>query len=300
MRLTPDTFPPFRNAQFTGKMQKVGSGECNSTYSMQLRHPGRGDIDVVFKPLSKTERGWVAEATGIPRDEPQIAMRNLATLAYAKKLGLNVVADTRVTVLSPVPGQHVLGLTMERAAGHSAAKADASIFGRPHVCAEVTKLQLLDHLTGQGDRHGNNYFINIEPDGRAKVTGIDNDQCFGKLLTDPNGIQWVPDDDLRAGFRGTALPPVVDIETADKIERLTPDDIRAMLQNKLSEDEIQAAIARHKGVKDHIGTLRSQGRIISADQWGNPSVQRLMNAQNSYVARDRDYALAEQAANAIW
>jgi hypothetical protein len=267
-----------------------------------LKKPDGSAFDGVFKPLSTTENGWAAAATGIPLDDPQIAMRNLATVSYARKLGLDVVPETTVAVLGATQGP-MLGLMMERARGKPAATMDPSILNRPDVCAEVTKLQLLDHLTGQGDRHGANYFISIEPSGRAKVTGIDNDQCFGKDLTDPNGIQQVDGDNFRWGFRGTALPPLVDTEMARKIHELTPGDIREMLGNKLSESEIQAAIARHAGVKKHVETLRARGWIIHPDQWGHPNVQKALNAQNSYLARDRGYALAQQAAhkpNAGW
>ena len=50
---------------------------------------------------------------------------------------------------------------------------------------ELTKLQLLDQLTGQGDRHRGNYFVDIQGSGNkvtVKVTGIDNDLCFGSKI----------------------------------------------------------------------------------------------------------------------
>lgn len=117
-------------------------------------------------------------------------MRNVATVAYVRKLGMRVVADTRVALIDTGQGRQ-LGMVMERARGKSAADTDPGLFKQANVCAEVTKLQLLDHLTGQGDRHAGNYFINIEPDGRAKVMGIDNDQCFGHKMTDPAGIERI-------------------------------------------------------------------------------------------------------------
>ena len=126
------------------------------------------------------------------------------------------------------------------------------------------------------------------------MTGIDNDQCFGARLTNPNGIQYA-NDRTNWGFRGTSLPPVVDLDMAARINALTHNDIREMLGNKLSEPEVQAAIERHEGIKQHIAGLAARGRIIHPTQWGNPAVQRLLNAQNSYVGRERDNALAAQA-----
>jgi hypothetical protein len=303
LQITPDTIPAYTDAQVTGKPQKLGSGSFNTVFAVPLKKPDGSVFDGVFKPLSTTENGWTAAATGIPRDDPQIAMRNLATVSYARKLGLDVVPETTVAVLSATQGP-MLGLMMEKARGKPACTMAPRFLDLPGVRAEVTKLQLLDHLTGQGDRHGANYFISIERSGRAKVTGIDNDQCFGKDLTDPNGIQQVDGDDFRWGFRGTALPPVVDTEMARKINELTPGDIREMLGNKLGEYEIEAAIARHAGVKEHVETLRAGKRIIDSRQWGHPNVQKLFNAQNSYLAREHEIAIAcQQAApkpNAGW
>ncbi|MBW8830854.1 MAG: hypothetical protein JF606_15795 [Burkholderiales bacterium] len=292
LKVTRDTLPAFTNAQVL-EIAKLGSGAFNTAFAVKLRKPDGSTFDGVFKPLLKKDHGTVAAATGIPKDDPQIAMRNIATVSYAKKLGLDVIADTRLAVIDTGDGTGPkLGLIMERARGKPAAKTDASVLARPDVCAEVTKLQLLDHLTGQGDRHKNNYFINIEPNGRAKVMGIDNDQCFGKKLLDPAGIQKLPNDLDRHVFRGTGLPPVVDTEMARAIDALTPADIRSMLGDKLSEDEIHAAIARHQGVKNHIAKLRDRGRIIAPEQWSLPEVQRLLNAKNSYLGRERDRAVA--------
>lgn len=296
LNVTGDTLPAFTNAHVLEKPKKLGSGAFNTVFSVKLKNPDGTAFDGVFKPLGTTENGWVAAATGIPRHDPQIAMRNIATVGVANKLGFDVVPSTRMAVIDTGRGvvDPDLGLVMERARGKPAAEVDASTLARGVVAAEITKLQLLDHITGQGDRHANNYFIDFKPEphphGTAKVMGIDNDQCFGKNLTDPAGIQQMPDDRMRHGFRGTGLPPVVDTEMARAINSLTSRDIRAMLGNKLSEPEIQAAIARHEGVKDHIAKLRTEGNIIHPGDWEQPGVQAQLTAENSYIGRERHYA----------
>jgi hypothetical protein len=292
LKVTEDTRPAYTNANLMARPTRLGSGAFNTVFAVKLKKPDGTKLDGVFKPLGNVEKGWVAAATGIPRHDPQIAMRNIATLAYAQKLGIDVIPETRVAVLDTGPGQvegSKLGLVMERARGKPAADAHIALFNRADVCAEVTKLQLLDHLTGQGDRHCDNYFIDIGQDGKAKVTGIDNDQCFGSRLTDPNGIRYA-DNRTNYGFRGTSLPPVVDTEMAAKIHALTPNDLREMLGNKLSEAEVQAAIARHEGVKEHINVLARQGRIIPPSEWSRPAITKLLTADNSYVGREREYA----------
>jgi hypothetical protein len=290
LKVTSDTVPAFTNTQVLEKPKKLRSGAFYTVFAVKLQNSNGSVFDGVFKPLGTTESGVSSVATGIPRDDPQTAMRNIATLSYAKKLGLDVIADTRLALIDTGRGilDPDIGLIMERARGEMAARTDASILTRPDVCTEVTKLQLLDHLTGQVDRHACNYFINIELNGRAKVTGIDNDQCFGKNLTGPADLKRVDDGVIREHIWGTELPPVVDTEMAGAINALTSSDIRSMLGNKLNEAEIQAAITRHKGVKIHIDHLRYGGLVIDPAQWGDPKVQQLLNEQNSYLIRDRE------------
>jgi hypothetical protein len=296
LKVTGDTLPAFTNAQVLEPPKKLGSGAFNTVFSVKLKNPDGTAFDGVFKPLGTTEKGWVAAATGIPPDDPQIAMRNIATVGVAKKLGFDVVPSTRMAVIDTGRGavDPDLGLVMERARGKPAAEIGASTLARGVVAAEITKLQLLDHITGQGDRHANNYFIDFKPEphphGTAKVMGIDNDQCFGKNLTDPAGIQQMPNDRMRHGFRGTGLPPVVDTEMARSINSLTSRDIRAMLGNKLSEPEIQAAIARHEGVKNHIAKLRTEGNVIHPGDWEQAGVRAQLTAENSYIGRERHHA----------
>jgi hypothetical protein len=233
-------------------------------------------------------------------------MRNIATGTYAKALGFDVIPDTRVALLKTPSdeaglGSPELGLVMQRATGKTAADSPQSTLARPDVAREVTKLQLLDHLTGQGDRHRNNYFVNVEPNGRAKVTGIDNDQCFGEKLTHPEGIRFT--GSRFCGFRGTLLPPVVDFEMAIAINGLAPADLEAMLGDKLSRGEVRAANERLAGVKRHIVELERRGLVIHPHQWQDPRVQGRLTSDNSYVARDFHAAFGNahaQQAQAQW
>ncbi len=294
LKVTEDTRPVFTDANLVGEPTKLGAGQFNTVFAVKLEDSVGKSFDGVFKPLASEEMGWAAHAMGIPKDDPQVAMRNLATLDYAQKLGIDVIPDTHLAVFSTGLESKKLGLVMERAGGTQAYRADAKVFSRADVCAEVTKLQLLDHLTGQGDRHGGNYFIDATSSRPAVVTGIDNDQCFGAKLTRPGSIRYSKDS-AHKGFRGTGLPPVVDRELATRIAALTPGDINQMLGGKLSNSEVQAAIARHQGVKQHLAELSQQGLVISPGDWDRGFVQKLLTPKNSYLGRDRDMAVALQA-----
>ena len=290
LAVTPDTRPAYTDANVIRPPTELGSGAFNTVYSVQLRNARGADVEGVFKPLRSKETGWVAIQTGIPHRNPQLAMRNIATAAYAQKLGFDVIANTKIALLTvpraaAKPPAPRLGLLMEHAPGKTAAETDLTILARPDVAREVTKLQLLDHLTGQGDRHSRNYFVHIGADQRAKVTGIDNDQCFGEKAFSPEAIRYEKTPE-RKGFRGTRLPPVVDHEMAIAINDLAPSDLRNMLVDKLSTGEINAAIQRLEGVKQHIAKLDMQGLVVSPDEWSHPNVQRALSSDNSYAQRE--------------
>lgn len=294
LKATPDTSPAFTNVQVLEPPRAFKSGSFNTVFGVRLAKLDGSVLDGIFKPLKATEKSNpTAAGTGIPESDPQTAMRNLATVAYAAKLGLDVIVDTQMALIDtwqdPSVSNLSLGLVMERARGKPALYTDAQTLGRADVCAEVTKLQLLDHLTGQTDRHHENYFIDIGRDGQAKVTGIDNDQCFGHKLTDPAGIRPGAHGTAQARFRGVGLPPVVDTGMERSIHALTESDIRSMLGDKLNEAEISAAIQRHQHVTAHIAQLRKDGRVIEPDQWGEPGVKKLLTEHNSYIGRDRQW-----------
>jgi hypothetical protein len=223
-------------------------------------------------------------------------MRNIATTDVAKLLGFNVVPRTEIGSRTPPPPPDnqppQLGMVMAMAQGSPGAKTHFSVFTNPDVRREVTKLQMLDHLVGQGDRHGNNYFINVDSNGKVTVTGIDNDQCFGKDLHDPNGIAYAKTDQSK-GFRGTLMPPVIDTEMAKAFEDMKPEDLEASLTGKLTPAEIAAAKDRLAGIKSHIAKLRSQDMIISPNEWDSDKVSNTLKSSNSYVGRDYGHAYRE-------
>jgi hypothetical protein len=175
---------------------------------------------------------------------------------------------------------------MDKAPGKTGLKTDPSLFDDPQVRRELTKLQLLDALTGQGDRHGNNYFIHKDSNGQVTVTGIDNDQCLGAKLTDPNGIARGETDDTY-GFRGVSLPMVIDTEMAAAFDQLTPDDLDDLLGDKLTSDEVNAAKQRLQGIKDHIDSLRRSNFVIAPTAWSSDIVTMLSTPGDSYFVRDK-------------
>ncbi|MEB1723109.1 hypothetical protein VDR40_21700, partial [Xanthomonas campestris pv. campestris] len=105
LKMTDDTMPAFTNAQVLQAPRELGEGRSNTVYEVEIRNADGAAMSAVFKPLiheppSPDKWSVVARLTGISREEPQTAMRNLATVAYARRLGFHVVADTRVALMN--------------------------------------------------------------------------------------------------------------------------------------------------------------------------------------------------------
>jgi uncharacterized protein YdeI (BOF family) len=183
-----------------------------------------------------------------------------------------------------------VGIVMGKAKGTTGGNTPRELFSDPQVRRELTKLQLLDHLCGQGDRHKGNYFIHRDGNGRVTVSGIDNDQCFGKNLHHPNDIAK-GSKDHNSGFHGTRMPMIIDTDMAQAFRDLTPERLDELLAGKLTKDEIKAAKDRLAGIKVHIDALEYNGMIITPDQWGERFVGKELTRHTSYVGRDSTFSL---------
>ncbi|WP_208394302.1 hypothetical protein, partial [Pseudochelatococcus lubricantis] len=269
----------------------VRAGFHGTVFSARIDAPD-GKRDVVIKSLDGSV-GWRAHLIGIG-PSPHYELRNIASSLLARHLGFDVVVDTRLCLykLSPRSVERRVGIMTELPRGQPAYDLPDAILENGAVRRELTKLQLVDAIAGQIDRHGGNMLIHY--DGyRAVVRGVDNDQCFGKHPSDPDvlyqhhGSFGTAHDN---GFHGVRLPGVIDTGMASAIAKLKPQDLRAMLSDKLQKEECDAAVARLHFVKAHVGRLASEQRIIEPDRWENPRSMHLFrmycNATNSYGARE--------------
>ena len=257
---------------------ELGSGAFNTTYSVTYRLADGSTVDRVFKPLANGEMVRAAEL-GISW-QPRIANRNLATRIAADMLGFKVIPEIDIGTCRK-SGATILGLVMSRAQGRTAHDCPDA-FENVNVIREVYKLQLCDHLTAQIDRHTTNYFIEVLPDGRAIVTGIDLHNSFSPKIKDPNTIAF-GESRLQSAFRGTLMPQVIDSEMADSVRKLDIDELSQRLLELLSPEEVGAMRARHKAMLAHISQLQANGLIINPTQWSEPWVREFITPETSYV-----------------
>ena len=177
----------------------LGSGAANTVYEVGFKDGST----YVFKPEAPGRQGIAALqlSKGAYRDELLVAQLNMAAQRTADAFGLGDVM-TKTSV-----GAHGgrFGLFMEKApgteaAGFARAKRSPGRLNAAQIRAlddatyakvvgglmrKANRLEWFDLLTGQGDRHGKNYLVEVDADGNTSLKGIDNDACFGKFLIGP-------------------------------------------------------------------------------------------------------------------
>ena len=189
-----DDVDPALDQSNLDKFKPLGSGQANTVYVAKFKDGS----EHVFKPEVPGRMGM--EPLSLSMDyhsETQIAHLNIATSKAAKHLGLEDVMVK--TTVGSLKGQY--GIFMEKAPGNPCAEFTSSKTKFPKDCLgarairkslsdedyakvvgriirQTNRLEWFDLLTGQGDRHSNNYMIQVKDDLTVTVKAIDNDQCF--------------------------------------------------------------------------------------------------------------------------
>ena len=178
----------------------LGSGAVNTVYEVRYKDGST----YIFKPEAPGRQALLSLqlSKGAYQDNLLVAQLNMATQRTADAFGLGDVM-TKTSV-----GAHGgrFGLFMEKAPG-----VEAEMLGkRPQpapgcltagqirdlddvqyakvvggLMRKANRLEWFDLITGQGDRHGKNYLVEVGKDGSVTLKGIDNDACFGKFMIGP-------------------------------------------------------------------------------------------------------------------
>src|SRR6185437_10261371 len=108
----------------------------------------------------------------------------------------------------------------------------------------LNKLQILDAISGQLDRHAGNYSIQQDDSGKVTgVTGIDLDMAFGQDMTTHDSRT------ANAAIHYRGLPPEIDEAFGQKILSVSEDDVRGAIQGLLTPSEVEATVARFRSVR---------------------------------------------------
>jgi len=175
----------------------LGAGKANTVKLVTYKD----GTERVFKPEAAGRQGM--NTLILSKDyakEQQVANLNMATQSAAQVLGLtDVVPKCSVGMhggdyglfMEKVPGMEALDFASGKKPPEGSLSLDDVKNLPPEQHAKVigglirglNRLAWLDLITGQGDRHGRNYMIDVRSDLTVSVKGIDNDMCFAAYRT---------------------------------------------------------------------------------------------------------------------
>ena len=197
----PTDIDPAADESAVVDSKPLGAGNSGKTYLVTTKSGG----ELVFKPEFDSRIGlstMVLASGGAYKDTQNTANLNLATQDTAKAFG----CEDLVVKYSVGSHDGQFGFFMEKAKGFSGEEMGiknkdegdgitpaalktitdpaerSKIQGQ--VAKKLNKLQWLDLITGQGDRHWNNYFVHIDKTTHdVSVKAIDNDASFSANRT---------------------------------------------------------------------------------------------------------------------
>lgn len=227
---------------------------------------------------------------GIDAANARMANRDVAMSRLDQLLGADVVAKAELATRK-LPSGSVKGSFMEAAKGTSGkqmikeGKLAASEKGQskqkpgavskdPNLMRLLSRLQLIDLLSVQIDRNPANYYIVTDNSGKViAITGIDNDFALGTQKNIKARKQELP-----------GISRYVDEDLALRIIDLDLDLLRIVMADLLSEDEIEALIARFEELRKVLKELKDQGKLLKPNQWNDGVAKGLLEEGKSYYA----------------
>lgn len=305
--------------------KKLGSGACNDVLLCSYQDK-LGEQHRVFKAEAEGARSFTrmtaVQALKVNYGETHLVELNIASCIAADVIGCgNVLAKSTIGV-----HRDAFGLFMETAPGKSGfefARSGAlqSLHGKKELYSkacgnlqrELNKLEWADLLSGQLDRHGANYFINLNPKtGEVKVTGIDNDMAFphGSILSGvakmskdvvakfaPRLLTSMADSievklnelsgseivSLRhlTGLNHINRPEYIDINVYEKLVAVDVEAYRTQLLDCLHDPKaVETAVKRLTSAQELAQELYIAGKVMDNTAWSDPKM--LDEARSSY------------------
>jgi hypothetical protein len=213
----------------------------------------------------------MVEAGGFENHNLRTANKEVASYRLDLLLDAGLIARAQFA-LRKVGNQSVLGTLQKGAAGKAAGEMsaardenDRNNLGRDNAFnindnttgTLLSRLQLLDTLAMQMDRHKGNFFLEFDQNGNViGLTGIDNDMSFGT------------NDDIKSSRKEyPGLCKYVDKEMAKKILALDPDLLKLAMSDLLTGPEMQALMDRLRKLKEDLRTMESGNKLLEPNQW---------------------------------
>ena len=292
----------------------LGSGAANSVTLCVYKDAQGQDVQLVFKPEYDARFGFQALfASRTGQDiHTGVLQRNMASSDVARALGCeSVVAQSKAgsfngafgLFMSRAPGktahQHMQGREFSHTMHQLESKGLKEV-AVANLQRELCNLEWADLLSGQTDRHSDNYLVDINPEtGAVRVTGIDNDASFGTAMVGAGKIdlsKLTPAPTLSPGrspivnfkdrpterdvttmwstigLNQMSVPQFIDRHTYTALMAIDRDAYAATLRRNLDEPAVQAALSRLDSAKELALELHHSGKVV--DTWGSSQVNQ--------------------------
>lgn len=186
----------------------------------------------------------------------ELSGRNTASTRIADKLGVgNLLARSQNMVIK-VGDKEMKGCFMEFAEGIDMRNckgedlkrlSKVNLTNTPGFTKDMCNLEILDFICAQADRHAGNIFLKLDENNRPiGLQGIDNDMCLSDFSKNHKG-EPIP---MKQGQLKDLH--FISEDMANKIQTITPDDLKCLVGDKIDSDELEALNGRVKEVQEHI------------------------------------------------
>lgn len=244
---------------------ELGKGNVNAVQLIDY-----GGKKMVFKKEQAEDKSgaWLSWSLEMDTEKGiRYGNRNVASGVVSRLLGSSVIPETSFGVHNGEVGimmTHAPGKTVDKLFGKGK-REDFMDTLSPEALGslqrQLMELEVCDILTGQGDRHGGNYMVDVT-DGKVTVTGIDNDYCFG-TASDGGVPKFVMGTNAILN-----MPRLIGKEMADKVLALDFDrDVAPQYEGLLTDKEIAGAKHRHVELQKHVRKLQQDGYVVQ--DWVN-------------------------------
>ena len=290
----PTDIDPAADESAVVNSKPLGAGNSGKTYLVTTKSGG----ELVFKPEFDSRIGlstMVLASGGAYKDTQNTANLNLATQDTAKAFG----CEDLVVKYSVGSHDGQFGFFMEKAKGFSGEEMGiknkdegdgitpaalktitdpaerSKIQGQ--VAKKLNKLQWLDLITGQGDRHWNNYFVHIDKTTHdVSVKAIDNDASFSANRT---GLQKFRLGGVKAESFLDMLEVICkrlhDKDAADEYEKRVSND-PAITRNGNGEITVDLSKAQSPEVKMALNKVMGLQSIAMPEEIDQEFYNKLM------------------------
>lgn len=256
----------------SGDLRAAGRSEKDVGDALNQEFNAFGNVAALHGTMAAVNRAdftnTEAMKAAVGSDITTLLTRSVATSAVDKALGMNAMAEEKIGI--DEQGRHVgisVGVPgapiLKRPDNLEANETCLNIrYDDPNVQKGLYDLQAQDYITGQIDRHTGNIFVDPHS---GQVSGIDNDLAFPTIDRE----QMITQSNLSAKVIA-GKPQFLHEDTADKIEALKPETLRAALESielpegvaPLETAAIDGAVQRLQELQAEIKEMRKDGRVV--------------------------------------